>query len=441
MSAPNSQPAITRFFLAGGLTQALFRWLSFRQFVAQGDCRLAEVAGDSTSLTPRAYLNRWASQHPPAMPALGLLRLAALAVVILGFGAMAGVLAVGRSQPINIWWPLVLFAFGPLLLTLTSLYLTLFSPARGHWAGHPLLSFWLKRLKLAAFAPYRELLLPWLFWQLQRFAMLFAVAALVAFFVLATFQDYRFGWSSTLITDDATMARLMALISWPWQSVVPAPSAELISLSRYSAEVPLATQVNPESWWQTMVMAVMVYGILPRVLLAFLLRERLRQRLKSNIELAGDIEQFMVAQQHQVSRNPLAVEPPTAELISVNLPAAGKELITWQQARSPLPAIKNLGSGDWAEDERWLTSEAAQSLLPLWLVVDPLQAPTGELADCISLLQSRPNQVALVLFPMPVSAEGENPRLAAQRKSWQFFAERVGVRLYEGQASAEVNHG
>ncbi len=448
MASTLSTKSVLQFFLKGGATQSLFRWLDFRLFVARKNLTLAaadnaqsSTASSTSSSTassttspesaPAHYLNLWEQQLTISSPATWFLRLAAAVVALIGFSAMAGVLNYSGQQPINIWVPLALFAFVPLLFTLSSFYFSVLSPAKQHLQGHPFLIMLVNKLKLEPFLPYKNLLLPWLFWQVQTLAIVFSVSALLSFFLLATFQDYRFGWSSTLITDNATMTQLMAIISWPWQWLMASPSAELISHSRFSVPgaVPDFTKsaVN-NTWWITLVMAMLVYGLLPRLLLALLLRQRFMRKLRSNILNSSDVEQFIIAQQHQESRNPIQSDDELAQLAPVDLNQPNIDLITWQQPNVNVAVVKNLGSADWVDDEQWLQSAASVRANPVRVIVDPLQTPTGELADCIDLLKQKNATVELVLY-----GKGDaDSRYLNQQKSWQFFADRNHIALKVG---------
>ncbi len=446
MASTLSTKAVLQFFLKGGATQSLFRWLDFRLFVARKNLTLvadnaqSPIASSAASSTtspasaPAHYLSLWEQQLTLSSPATWFLRLAAAVVALIGFSAMAGVLNYSGQHPINIWVPLALFAFVPLLFTLSSFYFSVLSPAKHHLQGHPLLMVLVNKLKLEPFLPYKNLLLPWLFWQTQTLAIVFSVSALLSFFLLATFQDYRFGWSSTLMTDNATMTQLMAIISWPWHWLMASPSAELISHSRFSVPVvPGAMQDFTKSavnntWWITLVMAMVVYGLLPRLLLALFLRQRFIGKLRSNILNSSDVEQFIIAQQHQESRNPIQSDDALVQLAPVDLNQPNIDLITWQQPDVNVPVVKNLGSADWLDDEQWLQSPASVRVNPVRVIVDPLQTPTGELADCIDFLKQKNATVELVLYGKAAA----DSRYLNQQKSWQFFADRNHIVLKVG---------
>jgi hypothetical protein len=417
---------IIDFFLKAGITQGLFKWLTFRLYIAEHKGQLSSTESPSTSVVEQ--LIQWQSQVSFIAPAMGVLRVLSMVAALLGFVAMAGVLNYSQDQLINIWIPLALFAFIPLLMTLMSVYFSVLSTTRQALHGHPLILVLVTRLKLTHFLPYKNVLLPWLFWQLQFIAIVFSLSALVSFFVLATFQDYRFGWSSTLITDNTTMTHLFSVLSWPWHWLIESPSFELVSQSRFSAHTPLLSTQLDNTWWLTLVMAMVIYGVLPRVLLTFFLRKRCVQQLRDSIENSSDVEQFIVSQQHQTSLNPIQSNETLNDNDEVFFPQETCDVITWQHSTFDFPVVKNLGSAEWLEDEQWLNSPNSIREKPVWVVVEPAQTPTGELADCIALLQEHNGDIALVLYPI----NSADSRYQYQHTSWQYFAKRHAIELKQG---------
>jgi len=428
MTSTLTTKAIINFFFEGGATKALFRWLDFRLFVSSDNKTLEINNSDAKPNSATEYLNKWQQKFTLSSPATGLIFVANVLAVLIGFTAMAGVLNYSAQPLINIWLPLGLFAFIPVLLTLVSLYFSVLSSTKHSLNSFPLIMFMINKLKLDRFLAYKNLLLPWLFWRLQMIAILFSLSALLSFFLLATFQDYRFGWSSTLITDHATMTELMSVMTWPWHWFIESPTAELISQSHFSVDTVSVSVQLDQTWWLTLVMAMLVYGLLPRVLLALFLRQRFIKQLRSSIVNSSDVEQFIVAQQHQETRDPIESEQQLENTDEVTLSESDSDLITWRQAQFDLPVIKNLGSTDWLDDEQWLNSPASHCKKPVWVIVDPLQTPTGELADCIDVLKQNNVSVALVLYPYI----NDDSRYSQQLKSWQFFAHRYGITLKKG---------
>lgn len=429
MAATASQKHIVAFFFQGGASSALFRWLAFRLFVAQKKLIIAtEEAPQTSSLSAIQLLQRWQDQHSNALPSSWFLTVLNGLAALIGCTAMAGILTMNTTQRINIWIPLALFAVLPLLMTFSSAYVSLVSSSKQQLHGHPWFTFLIHKLKLAPYLPYKNTLLPWLFWQTQYLALVFSFSALLSFLVLATFQDYHFGWSSTLINESATMESLMSIISWPWHGVVSSPSIELIEQSRILTGSIEQSDTIQQRWWLTLVMAILVYGILPRLILAIGLRQRFVNQLTASILNSADIEQFMIAQQHQTSNQPITSDEKQTALGSINIDPSAAQLITWQQTHHTFDNAKNLGSDDWLADEAWLASEQSQFAKPVFIIVDLQQTPTGELADILQALQNKNASVTLVL-----STEScDERRLQTHIKSWQFFAQQHHITLKSG---------
>ena len=426
MAVTHSQKQVLSFFLKGGATSALFRWLDFRLFVAQKKLQLD--IHHAPSLSALAYLEKWQAQAGLTAPARSFLFVLNGLMAFTGFATMAGVLNMNGAHAVNIWIPLALFSFLPLIMTLSSAYFSLVSSNKRQLSGHPWLTFLVSKLHLAPYTAHKTLLMPWLFWQTQFLALVFSASALLAFFVLATFQDYHFGWSSTLISDNALMVHMMAVISWPWHAWVASPSPELVEQSRIVAQGLSTASAAHSRWWITLVMAMLVYGMLPRLVLTLVLRQRFVRQLKAGIINNADVEQFVVAQHHQVSRSPIVSDEIYVPLDEVIIDSSHVDIITWQQTQCRYNTIKNLGSDDWLEDEAWLNSAECQRIKPVCVIIDPVQTPTGELADCIHALQKKNNSVMLLLL---ADAEA-NKRFDTHVKSWQFFAQRHQISIQQG---------
>lgn len=121
-----------------------------------------------------------------------------------------------------------------------------------------------------------------LYWS-QAAAVAFNVAALATGAVLIAFTDLAFGWSTTLAVEPATVKRIADALALPWRTVAPeaVPSLALIERSQYfrledggfagDASRALA------GWWSFTILAVTVYGLLPRLLLLAAAAWRLRR--------------------------------------------------------------------------------------------------------------------------------------------------------------------
>jgi hypothetical protein len=116
----------------------------------------------------------------------------------------------------------------------------------------------------------------------QTAAVMFNVAALLTAVMLVTFSDLAFGWSTTLDVPAATASRIVRAIAAPWASFVPlaVPSPELVEQSQFfrleRAAVAASEARALGAWWPFTVLAVVTYGLLPRLLLLALAGARLR---------------------------------------------------------------------------------------------------------------------------------------------------------------------
>jgi hypothetical protein len=89
--------------------------------------------------------------------------------------------------------------------------------------------------------------------------------------------------------------------------------------------------------------------------------------------------------------------------------------------------VRNLGLATWVEDERWLADAASSLSLPILVLVQAHQTPTGELADCLELLGRHPVGVSLGIL----LADAATDRSDAQFRSWRFFAQQYGIQLVQ----------
>jgi hypothetical protein len=118
------------------------------------------------------------------------------------------------------------------------------------------------------------------FASMQCAAAGFNLGVLAATFVRGVTGDLAFGWATTLDLGAEQMARLTSTLAAPWGGAF-APTPEQIAFSRIVLKDGL-TQVDPRAaaaWWPFLMMCVLVYGFLPRLLLALLGSLQVRMRL------------------------------------------------------------------------------------------------------------------------------------------------------------------
>ncbi len=288
----------------------------------------------------------------PGAPVVGALRglraVLVLGGLFLGWGAGTAVLSYGGGHPVNVWSFLLVFVgvqAALLALLLASFLLPLAA------LGAPALGLF--RSALAALYPrfaaralrggearadeWRVLwhrvrarrslyhaVEPWLLLSLtQAFAVAFNAGAFVAILRLVVFTDVAFAWSTTLVELDARRFHaLVEAVAAPWRSLWPAavPSQALVEATRYSrlegAYVlsGAGRSARPElvgGWWPFLVAALLVYGLLPRIVLLAASRLRMARLLARLPHDDAEVSRVLgrLAAPHVETRAPLP-EPP-----------------------------------------------------------------------------------------------------------------------------------
>ena len=124
----------------------------------------------------------------------------------------------------------------------------------------------------------------WLLCQLnQLFAIAFNLGLLATTFAKITITDIAFGWQSTIQFSTDSLHRLVQLIALPWAWLLPPatshPSLAQIEGSRIILKDGLARLATGDlvSWWPFLLLAILTYGLLPRLLLLifFIYREKI----------------------------------------------------------------------------------------------------------------------------------------------------------------------
>ena len=197
--------------------------------------------------------------------------------LMLVMGVLLGKTALAGQSPINIFW-----ALGSLLvLNLISLVVWIISLFGAHSAG-PLgsLFMWLNR-KLSRDArgfqlgpawlellSRQRLLAIWLGRGLHLGWLLASLTAALTLAILLSTQRYEFTWSTTLLSADAFVQLTQALSVIPHSLGVITPDIQIIAQSG-QINTPY-NALQHQQWAQWLIGMVLVYGALPRLLLALL---------------------------------------------------------------------------------------------------------------------------------------------------------------------------
>ena len=273
-------------------------------------------------------------------------------------------------------------------------------------------------------------------WQLVVFSQWFAIGffagALVLAWLLVAFTDLAFGWSTTLQLQAADVHRVFSALAWPWSTLLPAASPDLVLTqgSQYlrlnAASTAGLSADRLGEWWPFVLMTLLVYGMLPRLLLLLVGQWRLQHasrrwlldnpevtalldRLDSpNITFAADLE----PQVHDAHGRPL--QP---------LPLAdrdGVRALIWNDAMTAASAVEFLRAGlglvcsatypfsvleNQTQWQRQLDTLGADLHGEDRLVVvsKGWEPPLLEFIDFLKLLRERAPAVRIAVAPVDVS--------------------------------------
>lgn len=226
---------------------------------------------------------------------LALLVLAVLAVVS---GAGLAFAALGNGQaPVNVFWALGSLLGLNLILLLSWALGLVFAGEHGATLGR--LWLWLSEklardAKAAQLAPALLLLLQrhklnrWALGVLVNGVWLLAMfSALVILLALMATRRYGFVWETTLLGADTFVTLTQALGALPALLGFNVPTVEMI---RASGDAALNIESARQAWATWLVGVLVVYGLLPRLLLALLCLwrwKRGRARLHLDLNLPG----------------------------------------------------------------------------------------------------------------------------------------------------------
>lgn len=286
----------------------------------------------------------------------------ALAGILLGWGAGTAVLSYGGGHPVNVWDFLLAFvgvqaallallaasfllplaalgapALGLFRSALGALYPRLAARAlrAGGERAHEWRALWHRARSRRSLYHAVE---PWLLLSLtQAFALAFNAGAFAAILRLVVFTDVAFAWSTTLVELDARRFHgLVEALAWPWRALWPAavPSEALVEATRYSRLEGAyllsgaGRSAHPElvgGWWPFLAAALLVYGLLPRVVLLAAARLRVARLLARLAHDDAEVSRVLgrLSAPHVQTRAPLAEPPHDAAPRPAAAPLAG----------------------------------------------------------------------------------------------------------------------
>lgn len=398
---------------------------------------------------------RQALEHYKRGARLALIALLVLAVVS---GAGLAFAALGDGQrPVNVFWALGSLLGLNLLLLLGWAAGLVLTGDQGATLGR--LWLWLsdklaRDARAAHLAPallvllQRQRLTRWLLGTLVHGLWLLALlAALVLLLMLLSTRRYGFVWETTLLQPDTFVGLTQVLGALPSLFGFSTPDAAMI---RASGDSLPALDLSRQAWAGWLLGVLVVYGILPRLLLAALCLWRWRQgrtRLSLDLKLPGysalrealmpsserlGVNDAAPGQLPQIERSQDDVQHEGALLVGLEL----DDQRSWPPA---LPAsVKNAGVLDSRESRRRLLDQLSH-FPPARLAVacDPRRSPDrGSLALLAELARSAAATRIWLMLPPPGQA------LDAERLGdWHQALEQLALPYADTAPMNWLEHG
>lgn len=360
------------------------------------------------------------------------LALIALAVMALFSGAGLAFTALGDGlRPVNVFWALGSLLGLDLLLLLSWALGLLFSGEHGASLGR--LWLWLSEklardAKAAHLGPALVLLLQrhrlnrWLLGTLIHGLWLLAMlsALTVSLLLLAT-RRYGFVWETTLLSADTFVALTQALGALPGLLGFNVPDTVMI---RASGDAAVNLEATRQAWAAWLIGALVVYGVLPRLLLWALCLWRWRRgcrQLRIDLDLHGYArlrEALMPSSERLGVSDAAPAEWPEAEAARGQVASEGAvvvaiELDDQQHWPPPLPAtVQDAGILDSRESRQRLLEQMTR-FPPARLLIscDPRRSPDRGSLTLIAELARCAGATRIWLLPAPMGQQLDPERL------------------------------
>jgi len=433
-----------------------------------------------SGLSPSAALRAWLDQlRPSPSPghrlAVGLRWVSALSVLIgggLGWATATGLLAFREGgSPVNAGTFLGVTVLGQLgLLALAALFiplsfafpeLPLIADGRRllRWlseiiarATGPLPEDWSRlRARLRARASLYGRAERWLFLEkTQLFMLAFNLGLIARCLQLVLFTDLAFGWSTSATSVDAAQVhRWTSALASPWAGWLPeaVPDPELIEKTRYyrlegryaaASGGRKGDPVVAAGWWPFLLMALVVYGFLPRFILwsgaAFLRRRSIARVPVASAQLQAVLRRLRSPMvRTQAEDDPVEASGSIKARVEAPRPEPGQAalLIRWrdhpsdeEEARARIESQFGwsvadslvAGSADAGADER--TASAASGRDVVVVLAEAWEAPDKSLVRLVARIRDGAGARVPIWFVL-TGEDGASPPSTDQRRLWE----------------------
>ena len=220
---------------------------------------------------------------------------------------------------------------------------------------------------------------PWLMLCSQQSVLAFSVGCLASFFLVLLFSDVAFVWRSTLLSA-SHIEPVLNVIALPWCWFDAAlPNIALIEATQENRMNDQAMQGQYGAWWLFLLVAQLVYSIIPRTL--------------SSLMASRQFKKLPAFHHEQPTKSPINQQPkaPILAKVSHERPSLSDyNLCCWLQL--PAPLLDKLIEmqltkpshvyhvGFHGEDEQVAVSDSRPQLL----LVAAWEPPLGELKDYLA---------------------------------------------------------
>ncbi len=282
----------------------------------------------------------------------------------------------------------------------------------------------------------------------QWLGLAFNSSALICALALVTFTDLAFAWSTTLAVDAGDVARITRLLALPFAGLAPlaVPDAALIESTRFS-RIEGISALPPSSggWWPFVALAMLFWGVLPRVVLLTLATWRLhlatRDLLLEDPGVTALLDRMatpVVAQSPASGEVTARAAPPDHGGSSGTLQPGEVTAVIWSAACDAAMAHTQLrslglragklhaagGSNDLDQDGQVIAAVRGESPPRVALICRGFEPPVLELLDFIEALSAANPECSLVLVLL-----GDRERAVGEHELavWRAAVRRTGI--------------
>lgn len=280
---------------------------------------------------------------------------------------------------------------------------------------------------------YRRVERHLLFRHVQVAAAWFNAGALAVLLVEVTVTDLAFGWSTTLELGPERFFQICERLSLPWSLWFPeaVPSLDLVRATQYfrlegayvgaTEGSRIADPSLSGRWWPFLAACVVVYGLLPRVVLAWWSKLMVSLGLRTLPLDTPDITRLLARLTAPELRRSHGDDPGNVTPLGTGLePVTGPKSkpgraigVLWREAEIPQSSVADFsrrryqaalhgalgaaGGHDFAQDERFVASLDPADDATVLIVAEPWTVPDAALKRFIGEIRTRGKRRPIVV--------------------------------------------